>query len=225
MPLLLDYTIEKETRIGLWQIDESNDWFIEQLKLTSYEKDNLISMKEHRQKEWLSSRWLCHILSDKEERIKLRKDACGKPHFENFQKHLSLSHSKDKVAAIISNTKVGIDIEKIDQKIFRIEGKFISPTESLAIDQNKNLEACHIFWGSKEAMYKAYGKRELDFKKDMHLFPFRIFQNNIELKGTVRKKDVFQEYHIYAQKINEFYLIYSILDHEVNLSIDSNNSQ
>lgn len=220
MPLILDHTIEENTRIGLWQIDESNEWFIDNLKLTKLESEALTAMKHHRQQEWLSSRWLLHILNDSDKRIQITKDAFGKPHFENKENHLSLSHSKDKVAVIISNKSVGIDIEKIDEKIFKIEHKFISDTEQ-AYESNKKLEACHIFWGSKECMYKAYGKRELDFRKHMHLFPFKIFSDNIELKGTVNKEEIFQEYSIYAQKIKGFYLIYSILEHETTLSFDT----
>ena len=96
----------------------------------------------------------------------------------------------------------------------RIQHKFISTEEDIRLDQG-NLDASyHIFWGAKECMYKAYGKREIKFREHMHLYPFQYFRPQLEIKGWLRKNNIHQDYAIYTDKIDDYYLVYSILNHE-----------
>lgn len=216
MPLIYKNQIDQNTIAGVWDVSEDTDFFVDNLGLSEAETDSLHAMKPHRVIEWLSSRYLCHILSGCEKRHHIIKDECGKPFLNNHEAHISISHSKNRCAAIISDKLVGIDVQKYEEKISRIQHKFISDNERLHLDQEQSHEAYHIFWGSKECMYKAYGLRELDFKKHMYLYPFKIFQNKLELKGWVRKNDIEQNYNIFVDKLSDFFLIYSILENETD---------
>ena len=210
MPLIFNKKIDfNKTRIVVWENTESNDFYINKLNLTENELNMVRSYKEHRQKEWFCSRYLIKTIIDTTS-CEISKDNFGKPILENSNCHISISHSKNRAAAIISNSVVGIDIQKKEDKISRIHKKFISNQEISQLDEN-NLDAYyHIFWSAKECMYKAWGKKELDFKRHMHVYPFIYFKKDLELKGWVKKEDAFQEYDIYTDLIDDFYLVYTL---------------
>ncbi|ULT29242.1 hypothetical protein KUH03_20355 [Sphingobacterium sp. E70] len=63
-------------------------------------------------------------------------DANGKPYLANFPQKISLSHSFDYAAAMISTEgEVGIDMEIIKTKVERIQHKFLKPVELAFISQ------------------------------------------------------------------------------------------
>lgn len=214
MPLVYKNQINTSTVVGVWDIQEEPQFFIEELGLSQEEESMLKDMRNHRLIEWLSSRYLCHQLSGHKNRIEIIKDKFGKPFLKGSKKYISLSHSKDKSAVIISSQKVGIDIQKYEIKISKIQHKFISEKERCYLDQEQLETAYHIFWGSKESMYKAYGKKELGFKEHMYLYPFKIFQSELELKGWVHKNNFNQDYNIFVNKLDDFFLIYAIPENE-----------
>jgi len=216
MPLIYKKDIDAQTKLAVWEATEPDDFFKEHLQLNSEEIHQLSLMKPHRLREWLSSRYLCHLMSGGSCRIELIKDDYGKPSLKELDSYISLSHSKNRTAFIFSDKRVGIDIQYEENKIARIQHKFISLKEKAAIDNNQELAAFHIFWGAKECMYKAYGKKELDFKKHMHLYPFKIFQEQLELKGWVRKNEVSQYYDIHVDMLDNYFLTFAIHSNEEN---------
>jgi len=211
MPLIFEKKIEDHTIIAVWQSIEPLSFFLDHLNLSESEIQTLSLMKDIRQKEWLTSRYLIHQISDSEVRIPVDKDYCGKPLLKDQHQHISISHSRDHIAIAYSTHCIGIDIQHQEQKIVRIKNKFISDNELMKIDDNHLIDSYHIFWGAKECMYKAYGKKELDFKKHMHLFPFKYYQSKLELKGWVDKDDIHQDYDIITDRLGDYYLVLGIL--------------
>lgn len=210
MPLILDKTIDQHTRIAVWDAQEGNAYFKRSMQLTQAEKKAYQLMKPHRQREWMTSRFLLHFISGDKERTPILKTEYGKPYRHDCPKHISISHSKDKVAVIISNRAVGIDVQNEVEKITRIKHKFISDSESSKLPSEDLVPYYHVFWGAKESMYKAYGTKELDFKEHMHVYPFRFFKNDLELKGWVRKDDFDKTYDLIVHKIESDYLVYCL---------------
>ena len=92
-------------------------------------------------------------------------DDNGKPHLLN-NKFISISHSFDYCAVIVSNVKVGIDIEKLRPKILNISKKFVSESD-LALIKESSVENITKVWSIKEAVYKAFGHNKIDFKKNI----------------------------------------------------------
>ncbi len=211
MPLIDTIIIDHNTRIGIWENTESDYYFLNALKLNEQEKARYSEMKLHRQREWLSSRYLLHVLTGEATRSMVIKDSDGKPALEGSTQHISISHSKNRVAVLISDRRCGIDIQQEQDKINRIQHKFITDHEHEAIESHNSSNYYHIFWGAKESMYKAYGLRELDFKKHLYLYPFKYFQDKIECVGWVRKDGIEQDYTIYTDKYDDYFLVYCLL--------------
>ncbi|HEY0177929.1 MAG TPA: 4'-phosphopantetheinyl transferase superfamily protein, partial [Pedobacter sp.] len=66
------------------------------------------------------------------------------------------------------------DIEQIKTKIHRIQQKFLSPAELAQPGVKDHTEALYACWCVKEAVYKWYGKKGLEFKKHIHIQPFEL---------------------------------------------------
>lgn len=92
-------------------------------------------------------------------------DDNGKPHLLN-NKFISISHSFDYCGVIVSDVKVGIDIEKFRSKILNISKKFVSEPD-LALIKVSSVENITKVWSIKEAVYKAFGHNKIDFKKNI----------------------------------------------------------
>ncbi|MBO6515639.1 MAG: 4'-phosphopantetheinyl transferase superfamily protein [Bacteroidia bacterium] len=129
-------------------------------------------MKPNRAVEWVSSRMALQELGVDLSCVK--KDDFGKPHITNSEDHISISHCKQYAAAIRSPFAVGIDIEAITPRIERIATRFVNPKEEIVLDKNDRLTALYVLWGAKEALYKLYGKKAVDFREHMVASPFDL---------------------------------------------------
>jgi 4'-phosphopantetheinyl transferase len=137
------------------------------LDMTAFEKTGNYS--EKREKERAAALFALKALFHKDH-IKIVYDAYNKPHLEDATCHISISHSFDKLAVIQHQTiSTGIDIEKMRDKISTIQHKFLSPQE-LTHCQN-DVSLLTLYWAVKEAVYKAYGKKNLSFNEHI-IIPF-----------------------------------------------------
>ena len=87
-------------------------------------------------------------------------------------KILSISHSGNYAAVIISDQSVGIDIEKINGKAYKIKHKFLHI--ELNYPQELNNQTSLVYWNIKESIYKAVGITGIDFKKNILALPLDI---------------------------------------------------
>jgi 4'-phosphopantetheinyl transferase len=95
---------------------------------------------------------------------------------------VSLSHTSNYAVAIVSlEEEVGIDIEKISNKLSRVSHKFLSEPERLHAG-NDLLKMC-IYWCAKESLYKWYGKKNLSFKENIFIEPFE--ENPTRISGEI----------------------------------------
>jgi 4'-phosphopantetheinyl transferase len=209
---LITYKNESfNTVIGIWKVEEDDQFFQNGLYLFFEELQELSVLKGRKRTEWLSSRYLLHQLSNVTDRYPCLKDPFGKPYFKDYNRFISLSHSSEYTAAMISDSPCGIDVQVIVPKISRIVSKFIRDDEFAFIPETANdILYYHAIWGAKEAMYKAYGKRGLDFKNDMKVSSFEIQQVNFNFTGNVTKGNFNENYQIYAQNFNSIILVYAV---------------
>lgn len=167
MPIFFQQDIDEDTRLGIWKIEEDEDFF-----LASVKAQRNVS-HPHKKLQHLAGRYLLKLLFPEFPVSLILIADTKKPYLENEAFHFSISHCGDFAAALVSKTKrVGIDIEIYTDKIIRIAHKFLHPEEKLTIDETKRIdekELLTLFWSSKEAMFKWWGRGNVDFSEMLRL--------------------------------------------------------
>jgi 4'-phosphopantetheinyl transferase len=156
------------SEICLWKITESEDDF--QLNIPADE-----SLLKERNTQWLAGRAALDALGI--DVANIVKDDFGKPYLKGKGKNISLSHSKKYAAGIASKSMVGIDVEEITPRIERIAHRFVHAKEWDFISDETRLTALYLLWSGKEALYKLYGKKAVDFQNHMIAKPFEVAKN------------------------------------------------
>ncbi len=212
MPLSLKIDCDEDIELAIWKTTEESTYFIDKLNIQESEKSILEGLSARKLNEWLSSRYLLHLMSGRAQRGIFTKDIHGKPHLVDSDFHISISHSRDLVATVASRKLVGVDIQYFVSKIHRIRHKFVNEDEMTNIPEDKTLEALHIIWGAKESLYKAYGKRALDFKKHIHVNDLKLTSDQGEFHGRIIKDDYEKDFKL-AFKIFENFIIAYAKEH------------
>lgn len=198
---------------AVWQITESTSFFEHDLQLSVQEQDDYEHYSGNRKLEWLASRWLLDQISEQKPRMPISKDEYSKPFFpSNTDYGCSLSHSHGIVAALLvqktnlssEDAIIGCDIQILVPKIKNIAPKFINETEFQLIEslsEDAYFDLLHILWTSKESMYKAYGMKSLDFKKNIHLSSFTWDGQQGEAAGKVAKEAYIKYFKLQFEKV------------------------
>ena len=209
MPLDHQQSTE-EFQLGIWRIDESLEELLGLLKLSETDLSTLRGFKsEYRKREWLTARVLLKVLSPSGQ-LTVAYDTSGKPYVVDSAFKVSISHTRNYVAVILSTqSEVGIDLETIQSRIEKIAGKFVSEEEEQFIESNKKLDYQHVIWGTKEVLYKIYGKGELHFLNHIHVEKFRL-QEKGELMAKIIKGDFTRRYKVSYEKIRNLMLVYAL---------------
>lgn len=208
MPLVFETQIDADTALGLWKIEESEADLLASLQLKQHEWDVINTLGgEKRKLHWLSTRVLLRKMLATDDYIDCKIDEHGKPFLVNSDIHISLSHSFDYAAVMIAHGKhVGVDIELIKHKIKTIKHKFLSDAELRQKQIGDNLEGLYICWCAKEAIYKWYGKKGLEFRQHIHIQPFKIKPEG-ELKALVDLPTGTVELQVNYQKTSDDYML------------------
>lgn len=168
MPLFYQHNINHSTKLAVWKITEPEYFFLEK---ACVQKE---ITHPHKRLQHLAGRYLLQILHPGFPFELIEIGESKKPLLSNGKLHFSISHCGDFASAIISEEKsVGIDVELVTPKIERIKNKFLSEKE-LQLIARKNpatkitdYELLTLCWSAKEAIFKWYGKGNVDFKTNM----------------------------------------------------------
>jgi phosphopantetheinyl transferase len=130
-----------------------------------------------------------------------------KPFLKGSQDHISISHSHAKLAIIVNTQEhTGVDVELIREKVRNIQHKFLSPDEITFADND--VEVLTILWAAKEAIYKAYGLKEIDFARHMRIEHFE--PDSEFFYGTLNKNEISQRYLLKKEKHDNYILVYTV---------------
>jgi 4'-phosphopantetheinyl transferase EntD len=177
MPLFYQHNINQGTKLGIWHIEEPESFFLEKVPLKR-DVSHPFKRLQH-----LAGRYLLPFLFPDFPLEEIRIADTRQPFLESEKYHFSISHCGQYAAAIVSsNSRVGVDIERITPRIEMVAHKFLSEEESHFFNEDYTLfleqwglrgrvyqEFLTLIWSSKEALFKWYGRGELDFKKHMQL--------------------------------------------------------
>ena len=209
MPIYKRITIDENTTALVWKIEETLDVLEHAVSLTPNCKERYDSMKSLIHKKGFMS--IRHLLKEfNYTDFDLYYDDKGKPHLKdgNF---ISITHSFEFTAIIVSDKKVGIDIEKQRNKIKLIAPKFTPIEEYKALGDGEDLiRKLTIVWGAKESLYKLYGKRGLLFLHDIFVEDFDIDSNQTTAKVTHKNQITY--YTLRFLEFENFTLVYAISD-------------
>ncbi|HTI59709.1 4'-phosphopantetheinyl transferase family protein [Mucilaginibacter sp.] len=168
--------VDGDTEFALWRIEEKAEDLYKQLQLDKHEKayvERLSLGKRHLH--WLGVRVLLRTMLNTSEYIDCKVDEHGKPYLVDLPYHISLSHSFDYAAVMMSKSRpVGIDIELIKEKVERIAPKFMRPEEMSFINGYNRIDHLYACWCAKEAVYKCFGQKEVSFADNISLEPFNF---------------------------------------------------
>lgn len=211
MPLLYHNDLGPAGQLGLWQITETEQDLLPSLALSGQEKVQLARIKGHRRVEWLAVRRLVHDMSGRLQRAHFVKDEHGKPFLEDSDWEISISHSRSICAAIAGPQPVGIDIQLIVPKIERIAHKYMREEEMESLHPATRINHLHVYWGAKEALYKAYGRRQIDFCQHILIDPFSYSPEGGQFTGSIRKGLIHEQYALTYFEHENYVVVYAVL--------------
>lgn len=149
MPLLFCKQIGT-SQLGVWQKDESVAELLAMSLLDDCERREYDGIaNDRRRSEWLAIRLLLNKMLNAHQPI-LHAES-GKPYLPGCERFISISHSPNMVAVILSDTNVGIDIERIHSRTTKVRGKFLTGKE---LDWCTTDEQHTFVWTVKESAYK-----------------------------------------------------------------------
>ena len=202
MAVVFSKNISEQCILTLWKIEEDADFF---LKYLCIKQEDLATYSNAthpmKQLEWLASRtcvkYTVELLEHTYQGIE--KDEHSNPYLSEIKGFVSLSHTSNYAVAIVSlEDEVGIDIEKMSNKLSRVAHKFLSQPEHL--HAGDDLFKMCIYWCAKESLYKWYGKKNLSFKDNIFIEPFE--GNPTVVKGQIYIDGILKTQH----ELNVFYV-------------------
>ena len=168
MPIFFQHQINENTRLGVWKIEETEEFF----------KGNVPLHREvthpHKRLQHLAGRFLLQFLFPDFPYQLIEIADTRKPFLPDEQYHFSISHCGDYAAAIVSrNKRVGIDIEIPAEKISRVIHKFLSAKEHETFNMihtaADHIPLATLLWSAKESVFKWYGNGGVDFRRQIQL--------------------------------------------------------
>jgi len=173
VPIFFQHQINETSRLGIWKIEENEDFFLSNVPL---QKE---VTHPHKRLQHLAGRFLLQFLFPDFPYELIRIADTRKPYLRDEKYHFSISHCGDYAAAIVSSVeRVGIDLEIPSEKVLRIKNKFLSETEIQIFDDHRMGNAASfsqdaklftLLWSSKEAVYKWFGDGGVDFRQHIRL--------------------------------------------------------
>tara|TARA_B000000437_G_scaffold213871_1_gene186988 strand:- start:401 stop:1018 length:618 start_codon:yes stop_codon:yes gene_type:complete len=175
MPIVEDLNLLIKTRVIIWEINESISELSSSIVLSKASLKILEQKKSDiHKKQFLAVRNILKYISIDQK--KLNYDDFGNPSIGESK--ISITHSGFYVAIILSASDVGIDIEKINDKVLKIKSKFLE-TE-LNYPKKLTTVSALVYWNIKESIYKAIGKKGIDFKKNILVLPLDMKKNMVK---------------------------------------------
>ena len=207
MPLYKTITPNSKTTVKIWKIDESFDDLMRPIELKPETLSRVLGMKsDMHQRGFLSVRHLLLAFGYKD--ADLFYDENGKPHLKDG-KQISITHSFNFSAVVVSDLIVGIDIEKQRDKISVIANKFIDyEFNYLEEKANHYKEKLTVIWCAKESLYKLFDTPGLSFKQHCLIIPFEL--KDSETIAWIDYKDKRYRYSVYFLEFESFTCAYVI---------------
>ncbi len=157
--------------VFVWQITETRADLEAGFRWQSTDRTEFTSISHPlKQTEWLASRrllqWVC--ANKNLDYAHIAKDHHGKPYLINSHVGVSITHTSAYAAVAINTSgSVGIDLETMRPKLWRVSERFLNTSEAQQVG-NDIEKLCYV-WCAKEAVYKCCGQRQVSFKEHISI--------------------------------------------------------
>lgn len=196
---------EDNYKIGIWKIEEDYTFFHERIQLQPSGKH------PQRHLQQLATRYLLKEVEADFRLEDMQQQEGGKPMLHGNQPKFNLSHTSQLAAVIISHThEVGIDAEKINERVSKVKHKFLNQVEVNFIEQlgeEAQVSMLTRFWTIKEAVYKWWGKGNVDFARDINIIPPGEDQEKLLVQ---LKKDSVNELTVFSFLLDDHWISYLV---------------
>ncbi len=210
MPLYKTINFNSTTKILIWKITESFEQLFAEVQLNEKNQIRLNGMKsELHQRGFLSVRKLLQEAGHTD--FDLYYDESGKPHLNTNERHtepveVSITHSHEFSAIIISNKTAGIDIELQREKILKIADKFNNCCISYANTEDY-IKKLTVIWGAKESIFKIRNEPGISFKDHIKVKKFE--NNDNKTIAELHFDNIIKDFDIFFEEIENFTLVYA----------------
>jgi 4'-phosphopantetheinyl transferase len=180
------YIVWTETYSGLHETVDSYNLNPKDSKFFSSLKSN------QRKNEYLATRIL---LKNVAPLASIKYDKIGRPSLIDSDLYISISHSKNIVSIITSNTpETAIDVQVFDEKVLGLRKKFLSAKEQKMIIED-DVKQNSLAWSIKESLFKSIRQENVPFESCLNIENINnnrvdcsINHPNIKKKLTVNYK-------------------------------------
>lgn len=193
----------------VWEITEAEVFFHERISYRSKLKNPSKTLQQ------LASRYLLELLHPSFPFQQVIRSNSGKLVLKDSISDFSITHTAQFAAAIISGSfKVGIDVEKIDARVLKVERKFLHQNElnwlsTLGVDSRVKLTT--LCWTVKEAVFKWWGAGGVDFANHIQIhYPGTEDHGSISVEFT---KSSLMTLQVHFKLIGGHWLAYIIAKH------------
>jgi len=230
MPLVLEKLLPSGC-LGVWHILETEEALRNEARAFHDDIAEADSFKnESRRKQWLACRaLLSHLLQLPF--VKVCYDVHGKPSLEGYDGNISFSHTGEYAAVLVNQEgPAGVDIEKLAPRIERVANRFLQEDELMHIGMtaerqmikispdagspprcHPHTELLYLYWCTKEALYKFYGKPSLDLKNDIYIVAFDYFcSTQATFTARVNLPEGVENHELQFEKIEDHMLVYTL---------------
>ena len=207
MPIYYQQNINDFTQLAVWKIEESESFFTQIVTVQQQ------VTHPHKRLQHLAGRFLLPYLYPNFPSDLIQIADTRKPYLPNEAYHFSISHCGDYAAAIVSSTqRVGVDVELVTHRVNKIRHKFLHPSELSnwdieAMEEQEKFRTLTLLWSAKEAMFKWWGRGDIDFSECM-----QVEKNTLKSSGILNarfQKDKFTaSLELHYQLTNELSLVW-----------------
>jgi 4'-phosphopantetheinyl transferase len=204
MPLHQVINHDQSTKVLLWKITENLVDLFNCADISDTTLFRLSSVKSDQHKKGiLAVRLLLQEAGYTDH--DLYYDAFGKPHLKDGT-HISISHSHDFSAVILSDKTTGLDLELRRDKIAIIANKFIEPSFVLDKSAQDYVNKLTVNWGVKEAVFKIRNEKGISFKDHIDVALFEMADG--KTSATLHFNNLKRHFDVFFIEIEQYTLVY-----------------
>lgn len=207
MPIYYQQNINDFTQLAVWKIDETESFFTQKVSVQQQ------VTHPHKRLQHLAGRFLLPYLFPDFPSELIQIADTRKPFLPNEAYHFSISHCEDYAAAIVSSTqRVGVDVEMVTHRVNKIRHKFLHVSELKnwdieSLEEQEKFRTLTLLWSAKEAMFKWWGRGDIDFSDCMQVEATKL-KSNGTLKAIFQKDDFYSSLYLHYRLTNELSLVW-----------------